>query len=129
MLQDYSMSMLTRHTNDSGYVISAYKNGEIHLMEEVYTSPVLISAGELAENWTNKPLDQLNTEDFSLALEWKPEILLFGSGPDLKFPDFQIIRDLREHRISLEVMDTSAAARTFNVLRSEGRHVVAALLV
>ena len=123
------MSMLTRHTNDSGYVISAYKNGEIHLMEEVYTSPVLISAGELAENWTNKSLADLNTEDFALAIEWKPEILLFGTGSKLIFPDFQIIRDLREHKISLEVMDTSAAARTFNVLRSEGRHVVAALLV
>ena len=123
------MSMLTRHTNDSGYVISAYKNREIHLMEEVYTSPVLISAGELAENWTNKPLAELSIEDFSLAIEWKPEILLFGSGTKLIFPDFQIIRDLRELKISLEVMDTSAAARTFNILRSEGRHVVAALLV
>jgi len=123
------MSILTRHTNDSGYVISAYKNGEIHLMEAVYTSNVLISAGELAENWTSNSLAELNSQDFALAIEWKPEILLFGSGQELKFPDFQIIRDLRELKISLEVMDTAAASRTFNVLRSEGRHVVAALLV
>ena len=123
------MSTLTRHTNDSGYVISAYKNRAIHLGDEVYTSPILLSAGELAENWTNKSLKDLTTEDFSVAIEWKPEILLFGSGLSLIFPDFDIIRDLRKHQISLEVMDTSAAARTFNVLRSEGRHVVAALLV
>jgi len=90
------MSILTRHTNDSGYVISAYKNREIHLMESVYTNPVLISAGELAENWTNKPLDELSSNDFALAIEWEPEILIFGSGLELKFPDFQIIRDLRE---------------------------------
>ena len=123
------MSILTRHTNDSGYVISAYKNRAIHLGDEVYTSPILLSAGELAENWTTKPLKELSTDDFSLAVEWTPEILIFGSGLSLTFPSFDIIRDLRAHRISLEVMDTAAAARTFNVLRSEGRHVVAALLV
>ena len=123
------MSILTRHTNDSGYIISAYKNRALHLGDEVYTSPILLSAGELVTNWTTKSLSELSTEDFSVALEWTPEILLFGSGEALQFPDFAIIRDLRDLRISLEVMDTSAAARTFNVLRSEGRHVVAALLV
>lgn len=123
------MSILTRHTNDSGYIISAYKNRALHLGDEVYTSPILLSAGELVTNWTTKSLSELSTEDFSVALEWTPEILLFGSGEALQFPDFAIIRDLRDLRISLEVMDTSAAARTFNVLRSEDRHVVAALLV
>ncbi|MBT8142326.1 MAG: hypothetical protein HKN88_00495 [Gammaproteobacteria bacterium] len=123
------MTILTRHSNDSGYIISAYKQGALHLGEEVYTSPILVRAGELAENWTTKALTELTTEDFALALEWQPEILLFGSGPSLQFPDFSIIRDLREHKLSLEVMDTSAASRTFNVLRSEGRNVVAALLV
>lgn len=123
------MSILTRHTNDSGYIISAYKHSALHIGDEVYSSPIMLSAGEMVVNWTDKQLGDLTFDDFSLALEWNPEILLFGSGQTLQFPDFAIIRSLREHKISLEVMDTSAAARTFNVLRSEGRHVVAALLL
>ena len=41
----------------------------------------------------------------------------------------ELIRALTEARIGLEVMDTPAACRTFNVLAAEGRAVVAALLL
>jgi uncharacterized protein len=39
------------------------------------------------------------------------------------------LRGLIERRIGLETMDTAAACRTYNVLVSERRAVVAALLV
>jgi len=123
------MSILTRHSNDSGFIISSYKEGALQVGNNTFSSPVLISSDELVENWAQNSLAELVIKDFALALEWEPEILLFGSGVTLQFPDFKIIRELRACNISLEVMDTAAAARTFNVLRSEGRHVIAALLL
>jgi uncharacterized protein len=45
------------------------------------------------------------------------------------FPPPALARVLFERRIGLETMDTAAACRTYNVLASEGRSVVAALIV
>jgi len=121
--------MLTRHTNGSGYYIRAYDEQSILIGESSYTTPILISTQSLLENWTNKSLSELHYSDFANAESLEPDILLFGSGKKLVFPDFDIIRQLRHKNISLEVMDTAAACRTFNVLRSEDRHVVAVLML
>jgi len=39
------------------------------------------------------------------------------------------MRPLIDKRIGMETMDTAAACRTYNVLVSEGRRVIAALLL
>lgn len=121
--------MLTRHTDGSGYYIRAYDDKTIQIGEDIHSSPILVSTDTLITPWTDKVLTELTYTDFASAEDLKPDILLFGSGKNLIFPDFDIIRQLRAKRISLEVMDTAAACRTFNVLRSEDRHVVAVLMV
>jgi len=121
--------MLTRHTDGSGYFIRAYDQDSIKIGDQVHTTSLLVSTDSLTENWTLKSLTELAYEDFASAEALNPDILLFGSGKSLVFPDFDIIRKLRAKGISLEVMDTAAACRTFNVLRSEDRHVVAILMI
>ena len=59
----------------------------------------------------------------------EPELVIFGSGERLHFVSPALYRALIEARIGIETMDTAAACRTYNVLASEGRSVVAALLV
>ena len=56
------------------------------------------------------------------------EVAIFGSGARIRFPRPAWLKSLAEARIGLETMDTAAACRTYNVLVSEGRSVVAALL-
>ena len=66
---------------------------------------------------------------FGWALDLKPEILLFGTGNQQQFPDIGVLTDIMRAGTAIEVMQTEAACRTFNVLISENRSVVAALLV
>ena len=121
--------MLNRHTDGSGYYIRAYNQESIQIGDQSYRQPLLISTDQLNATWTDKALADLDYSDFASAEALKPDILLFGSGKNLVFPNFDIIRSLRSNGISLEVMDTAAACRTFNVLRSEDRHVVAILML
>ena len=65
---------------------------------------------------------------FEALAEHAPELVIFGSGARLRFPPAHLLRPLIERRIGIETMDTAAACRTYNVLLSEGRTVVAALL-
>jgi uncharacterized protein len=57
------------------------------------------------------------------------ELVLLGTGATLCFPHPRLTQPLRDAGIGLEVMDTSAACRTYNILLGEDRRVAAALLI
>jgi uncharacterized protein len=78
--------------------------------------------------WRAASFEALSTEHFIRLAELAPELVIFGSGPRLRFPPAPLLRPLIEARIGVETMDTAAACRTYNVLLAEGRSVVAALL-
>jgi uncharacterized protein len=59
----------------------------------------------------------------------KPELVLFGTGEHLRFPDAKLLARLSAARIGTEVMDTRAACRTYNILAEEGRDVAAAMII
>ena len=79
--------------------------------------------------WRPGRPDELTTDDFDALLELRPELVIFGSGARLRFVAPGLMRSLIDRRIGVETMDTGAACRTYNVLVSEGRAVVAALLL
>jgi len=57
-----------------------------------------------------------------------PELILFGSGPKMTLMPSPLRKSLEERSIGYDVMDTGAAARTYNVLLMEGRSVDAVLI-
>jgi uncharacterized protein len=56
------------------------------------------------------------------------DMLIVGTGEQALPPDSPFAQALRNLGLAVEVMDTPAAARTYNVLFEEGRRVAAALL-
>ena len=79
--------------------------------------------------WPPASVAQLDATHFERILALGPEVVIFGSGARLRFVPPALHRALIERRIGVETMDTAAACRTYNVLASEGRSVLAALLV
>lgn len=91
------------------------------------SSVVVPWQGDVRE-WDVGGFSALASGDFDTLLEFRPEVLIFGSGPRLRFVHPRLLRGLVERGIGVETMDTAAACRTYNVLLAEGRSVVAALL-
>jgi uncharacterized protein len=56
------------------------------------------------------------------------ELLLIGTGAKIVLLPARLRADLRALGLAIEVMDTGAACRTYNVLIGEERRVAAALL-
>ncbi len=56
------------------------------------------------------------------------DFLLLGTGAALTFPSLKFKAEIDGRNLGLEVMDTNAACRTYNVLIAEGRMFTAALL-
>jgi uncharacterized protein len=78
--------------------------------------------------WNAAAFESLTEAHFEQLAALAPELVVFGSGARLRFPNPALSRPLMARRIGLETMDTPAACRTYNVLLAEGRSVIAALL-
>ena len=72
---------------------------------------------------------ELQAQHFAQLAELGAELILFGSGAKIRFPQPHWLQALYARQIGVETMDTQAACRTFNFLSGEGRKVVAALLL
>jgi uncharacterized protein len=90
----------------------------------------LLLTPEAAIGWSPPRLTDLTTAhvDPVLALDPPPEFLLLGTGPSMAFPPPALTEALAARGIGVEAMDSRAAARTWGLLRGEGRWIAAALL-
>jgi len=96
--------------------------------EKVEGSVVVGSRGERFE-WPCKNFDDIGAAHFEQLASLGAELIIFGSGNRIRFPQPAWLRPLMAQRTGVETMDTAAACRTYNILAGEGRHVIAALLV
>ncbi|MCX7814364.1 MAG: Mth938-like domain-containing protein [Tepidimonas ignava] len=109
--------------------IQAHGPGWLHAGGQRYEHSVVIAASGVLRAWDCARFEALTVEHFAQLAELAPEVVLFGSGPRLRFVPPALLRPLIERGIGVETMDTMAAARTYNILAGEGRRVVAALLI
>jgi uncharacterized protein len=109
--------------------ISRHESGRIWVQPNWHASSVLVPWRGAVQPWPVAHFEELAAQHFEAVLALSPELVIFGSGVRLRFPLPGLLRGLIERRIGVETMDTAAACRTYNVLASEGRSVVAALLL
>jgi uncharacterized protein len=94
-----------------------------------YERSVIVPWVGAIQPWPVFGSEGLGSEHLEPLLAMAPEVVIIGSGARLRFPSPAVLRVLFERRIGVETMDTGAACRTYNVLASEGRSVVAALML
>jgi uncharacterized protein len=110
-------------------LIRGYVPGELRVNEATYATGIVLSAATIVAPWRPTAIAELQEVDLEPILALQPEVVLLGTGARQVFPDPAMLRALYARNVGIEIMDTSAACRTFNVLVAEGRAVVAALIV
>ncbi|GAA4335762.1 Mth938-like domain-containing protein [Pigmentiphaga soli] len=112
--------------------ITAYGDGYIEVNRVRYDSALAFGPEGSVAVW---PVDRVEDID-AAALEQAaglgaepPEVLLIGTGARQRFLPAALLRPLLRAGVGVEMMDSQAAARTYNILMSEGRRVVIALLL
>ena len=109
--------------------ITGYGPGWVGInTDKVVDSVVVGSRGERLE-WNCNRFEDLSPGHFAQLAAMTPELVIFGSGSRIRFPQPVWLKPLMAQRIGIETMDTQAACRTYNILAQEGRHVVVALLL
>jgi len=114
---------------EGSYVISSYDRGYVQVNEAVYRDSLILMPECLDASWAPARFEEVTAEDMQSVAELAPEIVLLGTGSHQRFPHPAVLRPLLERGIGVEVMDTAAACRTYNIIMAEGRQVAAALLM
>jgi uncharacterized protein len=109
-------------------LFSGYGSGYVSVNHVRYEKCVVVTPQAVNE-WPVSGFEALAAEDFRFIAELKPEIVILGTGSRQRFPGRELSRSLAESGAGVEVMDSRAACRTYNILASEGRKVVAAIVL
>jgi uncharacterized protein len=120
-----------RFTQDSTSglnVIRGYAPGELKINDAVYRNAVIVSSSAIVAGPPITSVEELTPAHAADVRALEPEVVLLGTGARQIFPANMFGAEFLRAGIGIEVMDTAAACRTFNVLVSERRRVVALLL-
>ena len=109
--------------------ITAYDAGFIAVNGHRLTRSFLLTPQRLIDEWSPAGFSALDENDFAIIADLGCPVVLLGTGTRQRFPPPALLRPLIERRIGVEVMDSHAACRTYNILMAEGRDVAAALIV
>ncbi len=109
-------------------VVTAYGDDYVSVNAVRHSANLIVLPSQIIENWTLSRFENLALDDFALLAALDVEVLLLGTGNQLRFPRPELLQPLIAVNKGLEVMDLQAACRTFNILAGEGRSVAAALI-
>ena len=115
----------------SAPTIQAHGPGWIEVNVQRYNHSLVVSSLEDLPSfaWEPESFAQLTAQDFEQLALNGVELVILGCGQRLQFPHARDLQALMAKGIGLESMDTAAACRTYNILASEGRKVLAALII
>ena len=110
-------------------VIQSYAGGVFKVSGVAYSQAVFVFPNETAV-WNAGDFESLSVADFEILIARSADIdvVLLGCGAKMRFLKPELRAALKARGLSVDVMDSGAACRTYNVLMAEGRRVVAALL-
>jgi uncharacterized protein len=100
----------------------------IRIGAELYTGALILTPEQILDNWTPDTVGDLEIGHLDALFELQPEVALLGTGRKHAILPRELMIAVYRRGVSLEVMTTDAACRTFNILAADGRQVVAGLL-
>lgn len=117
------------YDTDTGYLIQGYERGRVFVGGKTYETGIIVTPQRIITGWGPATPDDLAAEHIAAMVDLEPQVMILGTGPRQVFPDTGICGVALQRGLAVEVMDTGAACRTYNILMSEGREVVAGLII
>ena len=114
--------------SNSSFTIQSISADGIMIDNRRISRSVLVSP-RAVEDWPPRSVTGLSSEHIEQCKDLHPEVVIIGTGKTQIFPPAELICQLQSEGIGVEVMANDAACRTFNVLLSEDRQVVLALML
>jgi len=111
-----------------GNLVTGTGPGWVRIGADEYRASLILVPETIVTPWA-ATFEALGAADFERVLDLAPAIVLLGTGSRQRFPHPRVYQALIAAGIGVEVMDSRAAARTYNIIAAEGRRVAAALIL
>jgi uncharacterized protein len=111
-----------------GHRVTGTGAGWVRVDANEHRASFLLAPDTLVTPWASGGFEGLGDDDFAPVVALQPEIVLLGTGRTQRFPHPRLSAALAAAHVGLEVMDTKAACRTYNILVAEARRVALALV-
>ena len=121
------MDLTLQRPGEHHYIHSVSADG-IRVVDQVCTEPIVVSRNRLIRDWPVASAGEITVDHIRQILDLEPEIVLNGTGERQVFLEPELLIHFYRQPVGVEIMSTRAACDTFNILVSEGRNVVAALM-
>lgn len=109
--------------------IQSYDNAQLTIDHIKYEASIIVSQETIITNWPVSACQQLSEETIEPILTLKPELIIIGHKDiGVQIP-VTVLQHLSKLRIGIECMSIGAACRTFNILLSQDRFVVAGIIL
>lgn len=101
----------------------------VTVMDRQLTASFLLAPDKLVDHWAPTDAAALVPDDAQPLLALEPEVVILGTGTRQTFPPAAFTSQFLRRGVGIEAMDNAAAARTYDLLASEGRRVVAGFIL
>jgi uncharacterized protein len=106
--------------------ISAYSKGGITIGGRLLAEPFVVFGSDILFGLIPPSITAIGSEHIEKLVKLEQSIILIGTGETQRFLDARILHPALENGIGIEVMNSAAACRSYNVLAGEDRAVVGA---
>ena len=121
------MDLTFQRPGEHYYIHSVSADG-IKVIDQLCITSFIVSAHRLITDWLVTTPQEITADHIVQILDLEPEIVLIGTGEQQIFLEPELLMHFYQHPVGVEIMSTRAACDTFNILVSEGRNVVAAMM-
>ena len=109
--------------NDSTPIVAEYSEAGIVIANQNFSQAFVACGDEFITENVPQRVEDLSEDLMEAISARNVDIIILGTGISQVFPDAAILLPALKHGVGVEVMDTGAACRSYNVLVSEGRKV------
>jgi len=99
------------------------------VVDRPFTASIILTRDKVLDDWAVADVAAMTPEHVQSIVALKPDVVLLGTGARQRFPPQAVLAAFLQRGVGVEVMDNAAAARTWDILASEGRNVVAAFIL
>ena len=101
----------------------------VTVADRAFTQSLILTRRKVIGDWAVTDVAGLTPGHIESILALEPDVVLLGTGAHQRFPSQEVLAAFLRRGVGVEVMDNSAAARTWDILAGEGRNVVAAFIL
>ena len=99
------------------------------IADRPFTASIILTRDKVIDDWGVADVAAMTPDDVEPIVALKPDVVLLGTGERQQFPAQAVLAAFLQRSVGVEVMDNAAAARTWDILASEGRNVIAAFIL